>query len=75
MAIQMGEEDQPGPNGEKPRALWRSDDGHQLVCPFCDREEPSDDRLGSTSCVITGRRSTTRPTRQATRNDRERVEY
>jgi hypothetical protein len=46
MAIQMGEEDQPGPNGEKPRALWRSEDSHQLVCPFCDREEPSDDRLG-----------------------------
>ena len=46
MAIQVGEEDQPGPNGEKPRSLWRSDDGHQLVCPFCDREEPSDDRLG-----------------------------
>jgi hypothetical protein len=46
MAIQVSEKDQPGPNGEKPRALWRSDDGHQLVCPFCDREEPSDDRLG-----------------------------
>jgi len=46
MAIYVGEADQPGPNGEKPRTLWQSDDGQHLVCPFCDREEPSQDRLG-----------------------------
>lgn len=46
MAIQVRDDDEPGPDGEKPHSLWRSDDGWALECPFCGREELSDDRLG-----------------------------
>ena len=46
MPVQLGGEDTPGPNGEKPRSIWRSDDKQSLECPFCGREELSDDRLG-----------------------------
>ena len=46
MAIHIRDSDKPGPDSEKPRALWQSDDGWSLECPFCGREEPSEDRLG-----------------------------
>lgn len=46
MAIQVRSDDEPGPNDEKPHSVWRSDDGQHLECPFCGREELSDDRLG-----------------------------
>jgi hypothetical protein len=46
MALDIGDPDEPGPNGEKPDDLWRDADSQQLVCPFCGRDELSDDRLG-----------------------------